>query len=199
MTQHFVVYSDFNCPFCYALNERLGAGGNGEGAAWRGVQHAPHLPVPVASWRNDMAEDLEFEVQSVQRLAPELPIMVPAGKPNTARAIRATALAYSLDPQRASSFKDLLYRALWCEGADLSDSATLVDLAARVGFGPLAFSALDGRQISAVVARWQQDWEQTRVGAVPALIRSDGKQLVGLVGEGRLRAFLKPDNPVHHG
>ncbi|TAJ25643.1 MAG: hypothetical protein EPO64_07710, partial [Nitrospirae bacterium] len=122
MTQHVAVYSDFNCPFCYALNERLGTWGDLEKITWRGVQHAPHLQVPMAPWRADMAEDLWGEVQAVRRLAPELPITVPTGKPNTAEAIRAVA-----------AFKDLLYRALWCEGADISDPATIAYLAEKAG------------------------------------------------------------------
>lgn len=193
MTQHVVVYSDLNCPFCYALNERLGTWRDLEKITWRGVQHAPHLQVPMAPWRADMAEDLRSEVQAVRRLAPELPITAPTGKPNTAEAIRAVASAYSLGLQGAVTFKDLLYRALWYEGADLSDPATIAYLAEKAGLGRTVLSALDNRLASATTSRWQQDWEATGIGAVPALVRPDGTRLVGLVGQDRLRAFLRPD------
>lgn len=112
-----VVYSDFNCPFCYALNEALLRLNLAEPPAWRGVQHAPGLLVPMTPWRGALAEDLEREVEAVRLRAPDLPITLPPGKPNTARAIRAAALALQLDRQRGPLFKDLLYRAFWCRGA----------------------------------------------------------------------------------
>ena len=86
------LYSDFNCPFCYAMHERLHALGVMDRISWQGVQHAPHLPVPMAGWAGHLAAELKQEVQMVRRLAPELPIAVPPGKPNTGRAIAAAAM-----------------------------------------------------------------------------------------------------------
>ena len=34
-------YSDFNCPYCYSLNERLLALGDKGRTAWRGIEHMP--------------------------------------------------------------------------------------------------------------------------------------------------------------
>jgi predicted DsbA family dithiol-disulfide isomerase len=46
MTPDFVLYSDFNCPFCYAFGERIMALGMVHRIDWRGVQHAPTFPLP---------------------------------------------------------------------------------------------------------------------------------------------------------
>src|SRR5574341_165313 len=91
-----VVYSDFNCPFCYAMHERLHGYGVLDRVAWRGVQHAPHLPIPMARWNGPLMDELRHEVAMVGRLAPTLPIVVPEGKPNTGPAIRLEARVLSL-------------------------------------------------------------------------------------------------------
>ncbi len=190
MIQTAVIYSDFNCPFCYALNERLNSLGLAGRITWRGVQHAPHLPAPMARWSGNFAEELRREVEAVRRLAPDLPIAVPASKPNTGRAIGAAALAFGVDQQRGEAFKDMLYRALWCEGLDLSSSSILDRLAWTAGLGNLSFAALDSRLISSTTVRWQQDWDQVGTGAVPVMVRQDGASLIGLAERDQIVAFL---------
>jgi hypothetical protein len=59
--------------------------------SWKGVQHAPHLPKPMKLWQGSLAAELRHEVSVVQRLAPELPIRLPSGKPNTGPAIALAA------------------------------------------------------------------------------------------------------------
>ncbi len=39
--ESFLFYSDFNCPFCYALNERILTVGDVSKVEWRGIQHMP--------------------------------------------------------------------------------------------------------------------------------------------------------------
>ena len=190
MTPAAVVYSDFNCPFCYALNERLLAIRAAPGLSWRGVQHAPHLQSPMVRWAGALGAELRHEVAMVRRLAPALPIAVPPGKPNTALAIRAVARALELDPQRAHFFKDGLYRAFWTEGADISDAGVLNVLAVKAGF-PEGFCAdLVDPAIVSLCDRWQAEWERSGSDAVPVLVRDDGEMLVGLVGEDQLAGFL---------
>jgi|CXWL01.1.fsa_nt_gi predicted DsbA family dithiol-disulfide isomerase len=185
-----VVFSDFNCPFCYALNERLIRLGVDGGVEWRGVQHAPFLPIPLVPWQTDLQEELEREVATVQRLAPEVPISCPPGKPNTSFAIRAVAVAQRQDVQQARLFKDALYRALWQEGSDLSDLSMLTRLAGECGLAACAFDGAMGSWGKAEAEQWEQDWNHTRSGAVPAMVRSDGARLVGLVGAVQVQAFF---------
>lgn len=185
-----VAYSDFNCPFCYALNEALLRLNLAEPPAWRGVQHAPGLLVPMTPWRGALAEDLEREVEAVRLRAPDLPITLPPGKPNTARAICAAALALQMDRQRGPLFKDLLYRAFWCRRVDLSDPETLDRLAAEAGLTGLSFAQLDRHDIAATTSSWQNDWEQSGCHAVPALVRPDGARLIGFHGCAQTARFL---------
>ncbi|MGH8728872.1 MAG: hypothetical protein ACREV9_12130 [Burkholderiales bacterium] len=85
------LYSDFNCPYCYALGERLFAAASAHRVEWRGVQHAPYLPIPMASAGAALAAELSDEVGAIRRLAPEVSITLPRGKPNTGPAIRAVS------------------------------------------------------------------------------------------------------------
>src|SRR5262249_47408535 len=73
---------DFNCPFCYALHQRLYDLNLLDRCDWRGVQHAPHLPSPMKPWQGSLGAELRHEVAAVQHLAPGLPIALPPGKPN---------------------------------------------------------------------------------------------------------------------
>lgn len=192
MQRPVIVYSDFNCPFCYALNEALRLLDGPERLSWRGVQHAPWLSVPMAVWRAELGRELRREVEAVRRLAPGLPIEVPPGKPNTTAAIRAAALALRLDRQRGQAFKDLLYRAFWCGGADLSHPDTLGRLAEEAGFAGQAFARPDRHEIVDTTSAWQQEWEESGCHAIPALVREDGTKLVGWHGPEQIEQFLQP-------
>jgi predicted DsbA family dithiol-disulfide isomerase len=182
-----IAYSDPNCPYCYATEERLHLLGLADRVAWRGVQHAPHLAAPMADADPHLGAELRAEVAAVQRLAPEVEIALPRGKPNTALAIRRAAAALRADPAGGRRFVRALYRAFWIEGADLSDGDVLAELAASAGLGPVPEHPED----PATVQRWQTDWEWTGLGGVPLLMRGDRRPLFGLVPAAQLEAFVR--------
>src|SRR5262245_45744306 len=121
----FELFSDFNCPFCYALHERLYDLNLIDRCDWRGVQHAPHLPSPMKPWQGSLGAELRHEVAVVQRLAPELPITLPPGKPNTKPAIERAIALLGLNRTNGMEFIRRTYRAFWCEGQDISDRKVL--------------------------------------------------------------------------
>ncbi len=182
-----VLYSDFNCPYCYALGERLLAAASAHRVEWRGVQHAPYLPIPMASAGAALAAELSNEVGAIRRLAPEVSITLPRGKPNTGPAIRAVAAALKIDRDCAHAFKDSLYREFWQHGADISDAGVLGELAKAVGLP----EELDSSDIRPTVSEWQQAWKSNGLSGVPSMIRSDGAALVGLVTTEAISDFLK--------
>src|SRR5919107_1498001 len=96
-----VLYTDVNCPFCYATETRLEALGVQDQVEWRGVEHEPDLPVPMVRDDAELNEEVADEVEQVRSRAPEVPIEVPTGKPNTARAIAAAVAATRADRERA--------------------------------------------------------------------------------------------------
>lgn len=184
-----VLYSDFNCPFCYAMHERLHAYGVSDRIEWRGVQHAPHLPVPMARWNGLLMEELRHEVEMVGRLAPGLPIALPEGKPNTRPAIHLGARALAADASRGAALVDRLYRLFWCEGQDISDATVLADAVLSAGLDQHQLAGNE-EQAERMLQAWTDTWYRTGQAGVPLLERVDGMLLVGLAREGDLRRFL---------
>ncbi len=186
MKPSFKVYSDFNCPFCYGLNERLLKHKNEIIVQWKGVQHAPQLSIPLAEASPALAYELEREVSLFANIAPEIPIQLPIGKPNTALAILAVSATMVESPEKAETFKNRLYRDFWVMGIDISNEHYLRKTAKEEGLSD-QFRFNDQKESS---KQWHTEWFQSGLGSVPALIRSDGKILMGLAGERELNEFL---------
>jgi predicted DsbA family dithiol-disulfide isomerase len=187
MTLDFVLYSDFNCPFCYAFGERVIALGFADRIDWRGVQHAPHLRTPMAHAGPTFASELAREVELVQRFAPEVPIALPRGKPNTAPAIAAVAAAMDRHPSTVHRFATSLYRVFWQHGTDISDPSVIQDLARGAGVSDLSMAP----QAAERVTVWYEAWMDRGVGSLPDLIRQDGESITGLVDVDTLRRFVQ--------
>lgn len=180
-----VLYSDFNCPFCYALHERLHEVGVINRCEWRGVQHAPQLPRPMKPWSGSLGAELRHEVTMVQRLAPGLPIALPPGKPNTLPAIEQAIALLQKEPRVGMDFVRRTYRAFWCEGRDISDPMVLKELAGE-------HVVENGDEQSQVLAqKWETAWHATGQNGVPLLVSSDGDLLVGCVPVEHVRQFFQ--------
>lgn len=173
--QLFELFSDFNCPFCYALHERLYDLNLIDRCDWRGVEHAPHLQSPMKPWQGSLGAELRHEVTVVQRLAPGLPIALPSGKPNTKPAIERAVALLSLNRTKGMEFIRQAYRAFWCEGRDISERKVLVDLA---GDSMEEASNDSSRRIA---QEWETAWRATGQAGVPLILSPDGDLLVGCV------------------
>ncbi|WHZ29401.1 MAG: hypothetical protein OJF51_004203 [Nitrospira sp.] len=180
----FVLYGDFNCPFCYALHERLHDLSLIDRCEWRGVQHAPQLPRPMKPWSGSLGAELRHEVAMVQRLAPGLPIAVPPGKPNTLPAIEQGVALLRKDPQYGMDFVQRTYRAFWREGRDISDPLILKELA-----GEYFAEDIDGHN-QLIAQKWETAWHATGQNGVPLLVSPEGDLLVGCVPEEQVRQFF---------
>ena len=175
------LFSDFNCPYCYALHERLRRLDLIGRCAWQGVQHAPYLPVPLKAWTGTLSAELRREVSVVRRLSPELPVKVPAGKPNTGSAIACAAEVLSQNPDAGIRLIGRIYHALWVEGRDISDAQVLAELAGqpcRLGKEP------------DTVRTWIAAWEATGQTAVPLLVAPNQDMLIGCVSGEKLQKFF---------
>lgn len=180
----FLLYSDFNCPFCYALHERLEELHLLARCDWRGVQHAPHLPRPMKTWEGSWGAELRHEVSVVQRLAPALPIALPSGKPNTLPAIEQAISLLQQDLQQGMDFVHRTYRAFWCDGQDISDPLILRQLAGGSYLGDV-----DG-EYRVVAQRWETAWHATGQAGVPLIVSPSGDLLVGCVPADQVEGFF---------
>lgn len=183
-SDRFLLYSDFNCPFCYALHERLHDLGVIDRCDWRGVQHAPYLPRPMKPWSGSLGAELRHEVSMVQRLAPGLPIMLPPGKPNTLPAIGQAVELLHKDLRVGMEFVRRTYRAFWCDGLDISDPQVLQQLS-----GESSASDIDDASLS-VAQRWETAWHATGQAGVPLIVSPSGDLLVGCVPVEQVRSFF---------
>lgn len=188
MSDRATLFSDPNCPFCYATEVRLHALGLNDRVDWCGVEHSPELAMPMAPAGPALAAELPAEVESVSARAPEVEIAVPPGKPKTELAIRYGAAALRRDPTAGRDFVRSLYRGFWADGADLSDRAVLDRLAGAAGLTGLR----PGDEDAATARDWRRNWQRTGLGGVPLIIRADGKPLYGLVDVEALAEFLAP-------
>ena len=183
------LFTDLNCPFCYATEQRLEQLGVNERIAWRGVEHEPELPVPMALDNPEIAAELAEEVQSVRGRAPEVAIAVPPGKANTAAGLLATAAALRTDASRGADFRQAVYRAFWRDGRDVSDLEVLEALARDHGLPALGTRPED----ALTVASWRLEWERSPLRGVPLLIRDDGETVYGLKDLETLASFVRSD------
>lgn len=184
----FALFSDFNCPFCYALHERLHDMHLIDRCAWRGVQHAPYLPRPMANWQGTMGAELRHEVAVVQRLAPGLAISLPSGKPSTKSAIEQASLLLGQNYEAGMEFVRQAYRAFWCEGRDLSDPMVLESLVEKAG-GVRNRGCVDDESCRAM-QEWEAAWHATGQTGVPLIVSPDGKLLVGCVPVEHIQQFF---------
>ena len=172
------LYSDFNCPFCYAMHERLHEMNLLDRCEWRGVQHAPQLPRPMKPWQRPLGAELRHEVAVVERLAPGLPIALPPGKPNTRPAIEQAGALLRRDRSHGMAFVRETYRAFWCEGRDISDPVVLRQLIEQVGGSPESIGTINDKD-RRVVQEWEAAWHVTRQAGVPLIVSQRGELLVG--------------------
>src|SRR5688500_19409468 len=106
-----VYYADLNCPFCYALDERIQQLGLTGLATWRGVQHL----LTAEQWRAETPALLVEEVDRVRQRAPELTINVPSRRPSSGLAILTLAELELSNRPAASRLRRALYAWLWVE------------------------------------------------------------------------------------
>ena len=180
MVPDYLLYSDFNCPFCYALHERLHELQLIDRCEWRGVQHAPHLPRPMKVWAGSLEAELRQEVAVVQRLAPGLPIALPSGKPNTGPAISLAASLFQRDRAAGMQTVRALYHAFWVKGQDISNPLVLDE-----------FGITDGSDLDQVREEWDAAWHETGQAGVPLVVSPGGVLLVGCVPTEQIQAFFR--------
>jgi predicted DsbA family dithiol-disulfide isomerase len=181
------LFTDLNCPFCYATEFRIEELGLSDRVEWRGVEHEPDLPVPIDVEDEAIRQELADEVASVTSRAPEVPIALPPGKANTGPGLLATAAALRMDPDGAAALRRAVYQAFWVDGRDISSSEVLDEIARDHALPALAAR----REDDLTVASWRLEWERSTLRGVPLLVRDDGETLYGLKASDALAAFIE--------
>ena len=187
--EEYVVYADFNCPFCYALNERLDKLNGPHRFHWRPIQHMPSIDgamlAPITQAK------LASEVFTVRHRAPDLPISLPPVWSNSRRATEAYVAASAIDGERAAALRRDIYRALWKDGRDIADPAVVADLLHTHGFDDVD-ADLESRL---ALGEWQRLWEEGPYDErIPTIASDEGRTLLGLSSTTEIKAFLRGED-----
>ena len=188
----FTVYADFNCPFCYALNERLHAMDLEERVDFRCIEHAPASGSKDTTF--EALSELVGEVAQLRRRAPSIQINIPLFRPNTAVATTLANAVEAVDRPRAARLRRRIFRALWIDGEDISNPDLLAALLADLEIEPPD----EGAAVTDRTVEWQREWE-TNPGfdrAIPVVISDRGESVVGFPLEPELDLFLETGSVV---
>lgn len=189
-TQH-IFFSDFNCPFCYALNERVVQMGISDRIEWRGIEHLPAADSTDDSWEEQTR--LVNEVSIVRKRAPEVHLETPLFRPSSGPANNLLRAFGDADVEKTAKLRTLVYRAYWLDGEDISDEDILRRLTAEAGllFPEKSFAAVDP-----VLKEWQREWEgELFKGRLPVLFsKRIGKPLLGFPTYDLLYDFFSGTN-----
>jgi predicted DsbA family dithiol-disulfide isomerase len=181
-----VVVSDFNCPYCFTLNEWLNGLGVASQVFWVGVEHKPHLPSRVLDL-NRAADltTLSSEVSDVQRRAPEVGVALPPVWLNSQRALLLQAAVEVDEPQRAASLRTAIFRRFWREGGNIAAAEELDACQAEAGLEPSEERFLDPEQLSRITAWWAQALDR-----IPCMLAPSGARHLGLQDRAAVEAFV---------
>jgi len=188
----FIVYDDFNCPFSYALNQRLCAMGLDHRVEFRAVQHAPTISSNQADF--EILSALISEVAEMRRRAPRIQINVPLFRPNSAAASALVNSVTRIDPIKGRQLRHRIYHSLWIERLDISDPELLDSLLRELEIEAPDDAALQREEWQT----WQDEWDSNPEfdRSLPIVISDTGETVVGFPLEPELEAFLQTGSMV---
>ncbi|HCX87931.1 MAG TPA: hypothetical protein DG761_07885 [Gammaproteobacteria bacterium] len=215
----FIAYGDLNCPFCFALHERLLTWNLLDRIEWRLIVHAPELSSSLFSMEDQSL--LANEVFSIHHRAPDIPVNLPQTRPGSEMATRLMHVLDGLPIEQQITVRVALYRALWVEGENIADAQALQAVIERTGLSDIlkSLNSDDGENSSEKNGRdenatsilpvwqfwqtlgpraekfdeWQKEWETSEEldRRIPIIKhRSNGNLLLGLPTEEGLYHFL---------
>ena len=187
-----IAYADFNCPFSYALNERLHALNLEYRVDFRPIQHAPSANSNKTGF--DLLMQLSTEVAEVRRRSPSTQVNLPMFRPNSAAALTLVAAVRKIDPDQAILLRRHIYRALWVDGQDISNSEILLRLLRDLD---ITQPDVDSELLDEL-SIWQKHWDTKRDfhHNIPILISDHGETVIGFPLQSELDSFLSTGSLV---
>lgn len=181
LTSRIIVISDFNCPYCFTLNEWLYELGASHRVRWVGIEHRPELP----SFGQNTAVDhqtLTTEVEDVKIRAPEVEVAQPETWINTHYALLYQNAIEDDDPERAPLIRRAIFQAYWRDNKFISNEETIKKLYLEQG---VLFPELEPEYLRELSAWWKVNLDR-----IPCLIAPTGISHLGLQDKRAVSAFL---------
>ena len=187
----YFAFADFNCPFCFALSERILGLGMEDEIEWRPIQHLRDAPEPARPLRDDDLAELNEEIERLGAVEPEIAIRNGALRPSSRLATWALVAIRASQPELAWNFIHGIYRALWREGRDISDIAVVREVADDCGID-LPEDFADAKELESEIEAAQLEWEEGDFDRrLPVIQSPHGTTLMGLGSSERTRLFIE--------
>jgi diguanylate cyclase (GGDEF)-like protein len=184
-------YIDLNCPYCYALYERVCRWGLVDQIEWCTIEHAAHVLDGEFDLRQE--EMLTAEVFEVHHRAPDIDLTLPPDRCQSTLATRMLAIVYRLFPEVVNDVRRAIYGALWQAGHNIGDRGVLEEILRRHEVPEEVLGMCDEEPPEFIA--WQRDWEQGGYdNSIPVLThKPTGRVLIGLADQSSLARFLLGD------
>jgi hypothetical protein len=191
-------YGDFNCPFCFAENERLVKMGIHRDIDFKGVEHWPELPIPWDPNDDYTGDIVAKEVPRLRERAPDIEINQPASFSNSKPGLIALAEAVVIDTGKAADLRTALFRALWLDCKDIATDEVLDECWASADLGTRPNPpSRDARRLAKV---WTVEWSNGPFDRrIPVLATGSGDRLLGLAAPEEIDRFLADTTLGGHG
>ncbi len=181
LTGRTIVFSDFNCPYCFTLNEWLSELGVSGKVRWVGIEHRPELPVSGENLGSD-ARQLALEVDDVGRRAPEVGVKRPAYWCNSRPALLLQNAVEVDAPDVAADLRRRLFRGYWIDGVPLCDPLMIEAEKARF---PDVEPDAETLELERLTSWWKQ-----HVDRIPVMFSPTGLVHLGLQDKATVARFV---------
>lgn len=181
-----VVVSDFNCPYCFTLNEWLNLLGVADRVYWVGVEHKPHLPTDFSSV--NLPEDhntLLKEVEDVRRRAPEVAVQLPPVWVNTHEALLLQAAVEVDQPAQAAALRTAIFRRFWHDVQNIAGPEDLLPCEQQAGLASDPDRFRDAATLERITRWWREHLDR-----VPCMLAPSGARHLGLQDLSAVEAFV---------
>ena len=186
LSARVVVISDFNCPYCFTLNEWLAALDLADQVRWVGVEHKPHLPSGFGEHnRPDDLTTLRQEVSDVSVRAPEVGVTLPPVWINSHRALLVQAALEDEAPEVAHRFRREVFRRFWRQSRDISAETELQAALQAAGISLDDELFLDEQELATTTSWWQQELDR-----IPCMLAPTGARHLGLQDRRAVESFV---------
>ena len=186
LSARVVVISDFNCPYCFTLNEWLAELGMASAVRWVGVEHKPHLPGSLqASNRPDDLSILRREVEDVSRRAPEVGVSLPPVWVNSRRALLLQAALEDEHPALAHRVRQGIFRGFWRHSRDIAAEDVLLEILQDTGLESDRDLDPDLAELNEITAWWARELDR-----IPCMLAPTGARHLGLQDRRAVEAFV---------
>lgn len=186
LSSRVIVVSDFNCPYCFTLNEWLQELNVGSQVFWVGVEHKPHLPLAFDDVnRPDDLAILENEVGDVQRRAPEVAVSRPPVWVNSRVALLLQAAVEAEQPESAAALRTAIFRRFWRQNQNIARASDLEPCLAELQLEGIDARFFDPEQLDGITAWWSVELDR-----IPCMIAPSGLRHLGLQDRAAVQAFI---------